>query len=91
MTIEQRFPTSKTVAEAKVRIDDVLGRDEVQPFLTSREWHGDVLYVTSPFGHGTLEVQHHLLILTLHLNAFGGAMKGRIESGFEKALKKIDS
>lgn len=90
MTIQISAPSDHSEEEIRSFIDNyLLQRADVRFMISTTQWVGSVLHVTSPFGNGTMTIAKGSLDIKMDLTPFGMAVRSRIEEGLGKAARKL--
>lgn len=88
--INKKFETKKTATEMKNFISvEILPSQAFRSFVSSTEWKGNTLVLSSKFGHGTVTVYDYLVEVDIDLNFIGSLSKGAIEAGLNSEFKKL--
>lgn len=91
MTIRVGVATHHTADVIHSFIDNyLLQLPEVRVMISTANWDGSVLHVTSPFGNGTMSIVPGMLEIAMELTPFGMAVRSRIEEGLAKAARHLN-
>jgi hypothetical protein len=89
--INKKFQTKANVSEMKHFIDTkVLLNPALKPMLDSANWQGNILYLTSKLGKGTITLYDNLVEVNFELNFLGSMAKNTLESTLDKEFKQLN-
>ncbi|MFP4544569.1 MAG: hypothetical protein ACOC2K_03925 [Bacteroidota bacterium] len=67
----------------------VLPNSAVKSFVDTASWSGNILYLTSKFGKGTIEFRDKVIDIDIDLNMFGSMAKNTLESRLDNEFKQL--